>query len=61
MLMEDFSLRIEAINSASPLVLVKSSMGEFRFKSRTYSIIFPATSEIVPSTYFTSTSYFLIE
>ena len=34
-------------------------MGESKSSSETYSIIFSATSEIVPSTYFISTSYFL--
>ena len=61
MLIEDFSFKIDAMNSASPLVLVNSKIGEFRFKSVTYSIIFSATSEIVPSTYFTSTSYSLTD
>ncbi len=61
MLIEDFSFKIEAINSASPRVLVKSKIGESKFKSETYSIIFSATSDMVPSTYFTSTSYSLTE
>ena len=57
MLIEDFSFKIEAMNSASPLVLVKSNIGESRSKSPTNWIIFSATSAIEPSTYFTSTSY----
>ena len=52
---------MEAKNSASPLVFVKRRIGESNSNSTTYSIIFSATSEIVPSTNFTSTSYFLTE
>ena len=56
MLMSDFSFKIEAKNSDSPRVFVNSKIGELRFNFLTYSIIEFATSEIVPSTYFTSTS-----
>ncbi len=59
--MGDFSFKIEAKNSASPLVFVNKRIGESKSKSETYSMIFSATSEIVPSTYFISTSYFLTE
>ncbi len=59
--MEDFSFKIDAKNSASPRVLVNKRTGESNFKSKTCSTIFSATSEIVPSTYFISTSYFLTE
>ena len=58
---EDFCFNIDAKNSASPLVFVNRSIGESKFRSKTYSIIFSATSEIVPSTYLISTSYFLTE
>lgn len=61
MLIDDFSFNMEAKNSASPLVLVKRSIGESKFSSETCSIILSATSEIVPLTNFTSTSYFRTE
>ena len=56
-----FSLRIEAKNSDSPLVLVNKRTGEFMSDFSIYSIIESATSEIEPFTNFTSTSYFLID
>src|SRR3989338_10204971 len=61
MFIVDFSFKIEARNSASHRVFVNKSTGEFRSSFVIYSIIESATSEIVPSMYFISTSYFLID
>ena len=42
-------------------MLVNNKIGVWSFDFITYSIIESATSEIVPSMYFISTSYFLID